>query len=318
MQLILFPTSGKLRYLDFIKTVEYPVETKTFYNLLKTQDKKYFKDSPNKNIHIWGTTDGSNKSFKNIWRKTNVNDHCYFYREKKYFSKGIIKHKLINEDIAIKLWGKGRKGEIWKNLYVIENLQNISITNIELGRLISSEQIKILTAVKILKLTDDEEKNLNYLNDFPNQDNLTKLYQEKLKNLEKLTDVSAQSKRRLEQALLSEFLFSKTSSSECAICQKTFPNEILVTGHIKKRSLANEKERRDINIVMPICKLGCDELFELGYIYVDNNGVIKCNDKKKITVDMSGYLSKLNNKKCSIYSKGNSKYFKFHKKLHTT
>ena len=47
--------------------------------------------------------------------------------------------------------------------------------------------------------------------------------------------------------------------------------------HIKKRRHCTNEEQVNRNVVMPMCKFGCDELFERGYIYVEE-GEIKIND----------------------------------------
>ena len=309
MQLVLFPASGKRRYLDYINTVEYSLNHHSFNELLNDIDQEHFKKFKNKNIRLWGITDGPNQVYKKTWSKVHCNDECFFYRDKKYFSKGKIKYKFINEEVSIKLWGKGKNGEIWKNLFVIEDLQNISITSHELKKILLNSPINILTAVKLYKLSNKEKININLLNKEFNKESQFDLYQDKLNNLNELTDVSTKSKRRLEQRLLSEYLFSSSQESKCSICSKTYPNDLMVAGHIKKRSLASESERKDLNIIIPICKIGCDELFEQGYIFVDK-GIIKANTKKKISNDVNNYLEELNNKKCISYNNKNSIYFK--------
>ena len=65
----------------------------------------------------------------------------------------------------------------------------------------------------------------------------------------------------------------------CAICHRTFPVDLMVAAHIKPRSKCSTSERKNPNIVMPVCKVGCDDFFEKGYIKVGKDGVVQINDK---------------------------------------
>ena len=69
-------------------------------------------------------------------------------------------------------------------------------------------------------------------------------------------------------------LFQYKTTSKCAICNQDFNIGFLVCAHIKKRSKCTEDEMRNINNVVRMCKFGCDELFERGYVAVVD-GVVK-------------------------------------------
>ena len=49
----------------------------------------------------------------------------------------------------------------------------------------------------------------------------------------------------------------------------------LVAAHKKKRTLCNPAERRDPDIVMPLCVFGCDFLYENRHVIVDDGVVIR-------------------------------------------
>ena len=65
-----------------------------------------------------------------------------------------------------------------------------------------------------------------------------------------------------------------------------------------------------------MCRFGCDELFEKGYIGVDSDGKIiklkKCNNS-----NVSSYINNLNKLDCVGFNKLNSKYFEWHKNFHS-
>jgi predicted restriction endonuclease len=312
MHLIVFPTSAKRQYLNYIKTVEYSVSLDKFYESLKPDEKNFFKKDNKNNFHIWATLDGPNQVFKKLWEKSTINDECIFYRSKTFFSKAKIIYKFRNEKTALKIWGRGHEGQVYKNIYVLNEIKNISIESHTLTDFIPAMKNGILTSMQLINLNTNLK---NALKDKAKEKNNYHLYQNKLNELSSLLDMPIRSKRRIEHRILSEYLFGNSKKSKCAICSKIYPNEIMVTAHIKKRSKSNTKEKKDLNIVMPVCKIGCDELFEQGYIYVDNNGCIRINEAKNISDDLMNYLKNIDNKKCYFYNDYNKKFFKSHREF---
>jgi len=119
---------------------------------------------------------------------------------------------------------------------------------------------------------------------------------------------------RTEQNLLRNFLFKNTSDTKCCICHKNYPIRFLATAHIKKRTECNDDEKKDLNVVMPACKFGCDTLYEDGYIIV-KDGKIKNNIKvKNSTSDLIGYISLISDNDCLYWHKNSIKYFEHHEK----
>lgn len=72
---------------------------------------------------------------------------------------------------------------------------------------------------------------------------------------------------RGEQSILRRRLLGNAEVAECALCGRTLPTRFLITAHIKKRTLCTDSERRDLaHVAMAACTLGCDSLFEAGYV----------------------------------------------------
>jgi hypothetical protein len=89
------------------------------------------------------------------------------------------------------------------------------------------------------------------------------------------TEVKALRSGRREQRTLRWALGLGTGNNQCSICGRLFPDRLLIAAHIKKRSECSDSERIDIPAVAFIaCSLGCDVLFEHGYIGVDENQII--------------------------------------------
>ncbi|MCM1957841.1 hypothetical protein NCZ17_00450 [Acinetobacter modestus] len=83
------------------------------------------------------------------------------------------------------------------------------------------------------------------------------------------TDETREQTARKEQHILQEWLFKNKTHETCAICGQEFSVKTLVTAHKKPRSDCNDAERLDPYIVMPVCLMGCDYLYENMYIYID-------------------------------------------------
>jgi hypothetical protein len=79
---------------------------------------------------------------------------------------------------------------------------------------------------------------------------------------------------RPEQRTFRKYLFGSGGDSLCDLCGKLLPVRLLRVAHIMPRSLLEVEERSALGTVMSACVLGCDALFELGYVVVDETGVI--------------------------------------------
>lgn len=86
-------------------------------------------------------------------------------------------------------------------------------------------------------------------------------------------DSTAAVEVRREQTLLRGLLAGGRQAADCALCGWEFPVQLLVAAHIKKRSLFSGGERRDLrHVAMLACALGCDALYEAGWITVGPTG----------------------------------------------
>lgn len=125
------------------------------------------------------------------------------------------------------------------------------------------------------------------------------------------TDSEALRKIRLEQADLRRNLLRGRSTAACAICGSTLPARLLLAGHIKPRSKCSEEERRDYRSAMLVCSLGCDALFEWGYIIVDGHGRID-GSRRPETAFLQAAVTALVGKRCSAFNRHTSSKFAAH------
>lgn len=136
---------------------------------------------------------------------------------------------------------------------------------------------------------------------------------DQLRKLAKLTTLDAvgEAPIRKEQALLRALLLQGRDTANCTICGELFPRDLLVAAHIKKRSACDEDEKSDFDaIVTLMCKLGCDDLYEKGYIYVQNGKVHK-RKKTGITPYLKEYISKLEGNAVSDWEES-ADYYAWH------
>ena len=79
-----------------------------------------------------------------------------------------------------------------------------------------------------------------------------------MESLDRKTEVST----RNEQRFLREHLFKNKKMAKCGICDKEYPVAFLVAAHIKRRANCSLDEKKDYkSVVMPMCKFGCDDLY---------------------------------------------------------
>ncbi|OMC75058.1 hypothetical protein BK121_03325 [Paenibacillus odorifer] len=129
------------------------------------------------------------------------------------------------------------------------------------------------------------------------------------------TDVYTVSKRRKEQAALRLLLMKDAPHHHCAICGDLLPNDLLVTSHIKKRTYATEEERRNSSIVVPMCKLGCDSLFENGWVGVVGRRVTRIRTENS-TPHLDMKIQKLLGRECMNVNEISSKFYDWHREFH--
>jgi hypothetical protein len=129
-------------------------------------------------------------------------------------------------------------------------------------------------------------------------------------------DGTATVKVRPEHSALKRAVFGRATTLECGLCGRELPTNLLVVAHIKRRTNATPKERTDPHIAMPACSLGCDALFERGYLTVDQYGRLR-GAYDKATRDLRPTLKRLEGRQVKVHSAMNAKYFKWHKSYHS-
>jgi hypothetical protein len=117
---------------------------------------------------------------------------------------------------------------------------------------------------------------------------------------------------RREQSFLRQYLFGENEMGTCAICGSDLPVFLLVAAHIKPRAKCSDTERRDYaNNIVPMCLLGCDALFERGFIVVED-GRIHVRLHGNMNEKLDRFLRQIEGRATSAWKSGRVKYFNWH------
>lgn len=122
--------------------------------------------------------------------------------------------------------------------------------------------------------------------------------------------------QRGEQSSLRRALFGRRLVDACALCGRELPVAMLIAAHIKRRADTSNAERRRTDNVMPACVLGCDDLFELGYVTVSETGIIEAGPRRRpMTSALEGVIDGLLGRTCSFWDESRERYFAHHREF---
>lgn len=120
---------------------------------------------------------------------------------------------------------------------------------------------------------------------------------------------------RAEQRFLREQQLRRWGSS-CSLCGRSLPEELFVAAHIKPRWACSENERMDTrNVSMLACLFGCDALFELGYVVIDEQGIIERGSRGSEQV--ADRISDILGLRCPAHGDDSRQYFAWHRQYHS-
>lgn len=133
---------------------------------------------------------------------------------------------------------------------------------------------------------------------------------------DKLTDGTAQVAVRHEQRYLRRHLMNSRPESPCGLCGRRLPARELVAAHIVPRHTLNEAERLDFSAAALLaCTLGCDALFERGYIAVDGSGRV-ISQRPTENEALLGAVSALVGRDVDAHTDASAPRFAQHRALH--
>ncbi|MGK8427661.1 HNH endonuclease [Bacillus cereus] len=279
----------------------------------------------NRKVYIWGIKHGNTGRNSTFWQRIERGDIALFYNELQFFSSATVTYKVHNSQLARHLWGE-TTGGIYEYLYFLDEIKYqqipVSIIN-NLLKYKSKEQH--LPGVRVLS----EEKSSILINtfDFYSSTHLPVITKEEVQESLQITineleqnaslEREVKGRARKEQNKIRGYLFGNQRICNCGICGEEYPVDLLVAAHIKKRAHCTKIEKIDIEyIAMPMCKFGCDDLFEKGYISVRKGKVISLVDTEYLPKTVKDYIENIEGKVCDNWNERNDKYFEWHVRHH--
>jgi hypothetical protein len=304
---------GREHYND---TIENQVDLKYISKFLSPEEIEDLSNIYNNGkCSMWGVTSGGNNFTK--WKKIEKGDVTLFSRDGAIYSSAVTTYKLINKELAADLWDYNAKGLTWENIYFVDEVRSHNIPYISFNKAAGYQENYVIQGFNVL----DEEKSNSILEEFGLESSVyiqtinKENYSENVLPFLDKTEKEFVSKRRLEQGYLRKVLFKNKSTIECSCCGKNFPVSFVWCSHIKKRNFCSLDEKNDINVVTPMCKFGCDDLFEKGFISVNNEGKI-VQIKEVQNDNIEKYINGIINNRVINFSEKNSKYFNWHYEYH--
>lgn len=127
-------------------------------------------------------------------------------------------------------------------------------------------------------------------------------------------DAVAQVLVRREQRKIRARKFGNRPALTCDLCGRTLPARIIRAAHVKRRSACTPKELRDLRNIIAACALGCDELFEHGYLVVDDAGRVAAG--RPATGDLGDAVAALAGRACPAHGRDSREHFAWHRRSH--
>lgn len=312
-KIILQPCGNVVARKNYEKTISSYVNLADIKCYLSAAQTELISNNcPDGKVHIWGVEDRDNfRNFKK-WQRINAGDVAIFAWEKVLRSRGIVIGKFENIDLSMRLWNDGA----YKNIYLLGEMEIIDIPYEIFNKSVGYSKKNPVRSFQVLNekksalaLVELALGETSYPIDVSEEDYFDAI--EKLQEAGTLNK-EAPSYQRVEQPFLRQTLFGNKREAKCDMCGKIFSVDLLVAAHIKKRADCGLEEQKDFkNIAMSACKFGCDDLYEKGYLFVQD-GIIIVNRKKYISPNVELYIKNIAGKICERWNSATDKYFTAH------
>lgn len=317
-QLVLQPCGDDDAVEHYVDTIENPVPLERISRFLPEADRARIARTLGDSVAIWGVTPGKRDMNANKWHRMELGDIALMYRERRFFFKGEVAYKIRSADMARELWGERKDGATWEYAFFLTDLEEVDIDvrrfNIAAGYKENNvvQGFDVLPRLKSDAVLDalDLSSAIGAVVVTPPEADAAR---RRLLQLGQELDLPVASRRRAEQSLLREIMLGSKREAPCALCSRILPIDLLVVGHIRKRHSCDASQKLDEANTMPICLLGCDKLFENGYVNVDDRGTVCAANGRKWNPALSEALNAIVGRQCAAWSPASEIYFKWHR-----
>ncbi len=348
-QVVLQPCSDPVAQANFRRTVLRPVLASDVLQQATDIDantKAHFSHPSNQQVYLWGVKEKQGRP-KEMWERMRKGDVVLFYADYSFILVGTVDLTFTSARLANHLWPEeGVDPDFsYKFMYAIRNpLPLYTSTSRKLRAGAPSEEIirkaqigglredGVVMGITVVgqpaaqKFLDAAPIVREYLNTTGKSSSAIDLTDPAINaQLDMLTegvvaagDVYRLAKFRQEQGQLRAKMLAGRLSVSCCICGKEYPATAITTAHIKKRSECTQREREHVQVVTPMCYLGCDFLYEQGYVYVDQGGKVRRNTAKATdpASQLHARIAEVEGNDCLEFTEHNARYYEWHQKFH--
>jgi hypothetical protein len=322
MHLLLQPCGSPEARKHFAATIEPPVALSRLLPFLTADERHAVRATFGDEVAIWGVTSGEAGGNVKKWARLSIGDTALFCKDNAFFLKATVAFKVHNSALADELWGTQPNGATWEYIFFLTDLEPVDIRVTAFNRAASYAPAYVVRGFSVL----DEALSARILEELDLTEGsgpavaepaMVAAAKAALARLSGNLNIPATAKRRAEQGLLRIILLANRNTECCAICGKTLPVDLLFIGHIRKRHSCSDEQKKDLNNVMPVCLLGCDRLFEEGYIHVDASGVVRAPLSPTLSPELLAHLKELDGKRCHAHNQASAAFFAWHRERQT-
>jgi|GEM_PF-1827380 len=273
---------------------------------------------PGDMARVGGIKLGKEGQQKGEWEKLQRGDVVLFMKDDMVFLSGIVTYLVKNPDLARELWGDDGRGHTPECIYFVDEVKDQFIPRSVVNRLTGLDEGYEWPGFEV----QEEEASAPVVYGFQLESEVyfpivsEDEYKQIVRDIDRTAplDISGRTRLRKEDGFLRDQLFRGKVAEECGICGNKYPTQFLIAAHIKDRWHCTTDDRLDYeNIAMPICKLGCEELYRRNYVTVidERVAVTKARVDSK---DLQSILVRLQGRVCPWF-KGSRKYFDWHTRM---
>lgn len=273
---------------------------------------------PGDMARVGGVKLGKDGEQKGEWEKLQRGDVVLFMRDGMVFLSGIVTYLVKDPDLARELWGEDDRGHVPECIYFVDEVKDQFIPARTVNRLVGLDEnyewpgFEVYLEDVAAPVVHGYQLESSVYFPIVSEDEYKQVVQE----IDRSSPLDTEGRGRLrkEDGFLRDYHFRGKVVEECGICGNKYPTQFLIAAHIKDRWHCTTEDRLDYeNIAMPMCKLGCEELYRRNYVTVIDERVavtrarVDSNDLKAILVRLQGRV-------CPWF-KGSRKYFDWHTRM---
>ncbi|MEV0537551.1 hypothetical protein [Kitasatospora sp. NPDC050463] len=322
MRIVLQPAARSDKDVNqhYLDTIASPVTFANHSDLLAPDVREHLEQLfPEGTARMWGVVPGKKNVNVSKVQKMSAGDFALFSGDKKIYFAGTIALLWRDEKLAERLWGRNHNDQTWEYMYALSGTQGLDITVEEIRQLLSWKPNRNIQGIYILDHSDSETLQA-YLSLEPSTaDTSSAPAPDPQAEAAAAVGFDGELERtalrayRGEQAALKRHLLPG-HTGQCALCGRVLPAALLVAAHIKKRAVCTDEEKRDFaNIAMLACSLGCDSLYERGYVTVIAGGVLQVSPLAHAVAALQEHVEQLAGRAVPWWTEDREPHFRWHR-----